>query len=223
MPSRRPGWHFYISENCSVSFSTMLVTVCAQNLCGLFCKDVSKFIFVSVRSFLGCLWSFLRSITLSYSSSSWMDRRNSILLFGSHSHSSRFKVKGLKLFYPPSQKKYYIFLVVLVIFVVLRKSFTKKRSVSNFQKFFGTVFLNCYKAKSQIKQNIPIMKRVNTCINVRRKRYGRYTFSQRTIMTFHKQSFAKRSWTCYYYLPQTSITSPRNLVSMIFSKPSKRT
>ena len=97
------------------NFSTMLVTVWL--LCGLFCKDVSKFIFVSVRSFLGCLWSFLRSTTLSYSSSSWMDRRNSILLFASHSHSSGFKVKGLKLFYSPSQKKYYI-LVVLVIFVV---------------------------------------------------------------------------------------------------------
>ena len=37
------GWYDNISENCSVTFSTMLITVWL--LCGLFCKDVSKFIF----------------------------------------------------------------------------------------------------------------------------------------------------------------------------------
>ena len=109
IPSRRPGWYDNISENCLATFSTMLVTVCAQNWCGLFCKDVSKFFLLSVRSFLGCLWRILPWTTLSYSSRSWMDRRNSILLFGRHSHCIRFKVKGLKHFTPP-KKKYYIFL-----------------------------------------------------------------------------------------------------------------
>ena len=108
IPSRRPGWYDNISENCLATFSTMLVTVCAQNWCGLFCKDVSKFFLLSVRSFLGCLWRILPWTTLSYSSRSWMDRRNSILLFGRHSHCIRFKVKGLKHFTPP-QKKYIIF------------------------------------------------------------------------------------------------------------------
>ena len=42
------GWYDNISENCSVTFSTMLITVWL--LCGLFCKDVSKFIFLSVSS-----------------------------------------------------------------------------------------------------------------------------------------------------------------------------
>ena len=69
-----------------------------------------ELLFLSVRSFLGCLWRILPWTTLSYSSRSWMDRRNSILLFGSHSHCSRFKVKGLKHFTSSPQKIYYIFL-----------------------------------------------------------------------------------------------------------------
>ena len=109
IPSRRPGWYDNISENCLATFSTMLVTVCAQNWCGLFCKDVSKFFLLSVRSFLGCLWRILPGTTLSYSSRSWMDRRNSILLFGRHSHCIRFKVKGLKHFTPPPKKNIIFF------------------------------------------------------------------------------------------------------------------
>ena len=40
------------------------------------------------------------------------------------------------------------------------------------RRLFEAVFLNCFKVNSQIKQNIPTMKRVSSCIFVRRKWYG---------------------------------------------------
>ena len=73
-------------------------------------------LFLSVRSFLGCLWRILAWTTLSYSSRLWMDRRNSILLFGSHSHCSRFKVKGWNILPLPPPKN------ILYLFVLLGKN-----------------------------------------------------------------------------------------------------
>ena len=57
--------------------------------------------------------------------------------------------------------------------------FSKKKVQSQISKsswkrrrLFEAVFLNCFKVNSQIKQNIPTMKRVSSCIFVRRKWYG---------------------------------------------------
>ena len=124
------------------NFSTMLVTVCAQNWCGLFCKDVSKFFLLSVRSFLGCLWRILPWTTLSYSSRSWMDRRNSILLFGRHSHCIRFKVKGLKHFTPPQNKN-----------IIFFCSFGKKRNFVFCFNFLPQFFLSVKKNGKLEEQN----------------------------------------------------------------------
>ena len=56
------------------------------------------------QEFLGLFVKNSSKTTLSYSSSLWMDRTNSILLLGSHTHCSRFEVKGLKHFTPPPKK-----------------------------------------------------------------------------------------------------------------------
>ena len=95
------------------AFSTILVlTVCAENWCGLFLEDVTNLhFFKSVRSLLGRLCRFLPWTTLSYPSRSWMDRRNSIRLFRNHSYLCPFKVKGFKHFTPspPKKSELYIF------------------------------------------------------------------------------------------------------------------
>ena len=150
IPSRQPGWYDNISDNCSATFSTMLVTVCAQNWCGLFCNDVCKFVFVSVRSFLGCLWRILPWTTLSYSSRSWMDRRSSILLFGSHYHWSRFKVKGLKHFTPSPPKN------ILYFFLFFAKNeifFFPSIFCPNFlPQLFAPIFLSVKKKNGKLEE-----------------------------------------------------------------------
>ena len=75
---------------------------------------------------------------------------------------------------------YHVHSVVRIIFTakILDKKISLKISKSSFTLhwLFGTVFPNCFEVNCLIKQNNPRMKRVSTCVTVRRKRYGDVIF-----------------------------------------------
>ena len=71
---------------------------------------------------------------------------------------------------------YHVHCVETIIFTakILDKKISLKISKSSFTLHWlcGTVFPNCFEVNCLIKQNNPRMKRVSTCVTVRRKRYG---------------------------------------------------